>query len=188
MRIARLVAAASAAAALAVFTTGAPALAHNSLTKAVPAKNATLTRSPDAIELSFLQAVDAKQLTIEVADAKGAAVAAGKPVAKGKVGSLALTSPLTGGTYTVTYRVVSTDGHPVKGSYKFTLDLPAVAAPLPSLSPTSTTVVTSAAPATLAASTTTDDGPNWALIIGIAAALAVITAGTIFALRRSKSL
>jgi copper resistance protein C len=189
MRIARLVAAASAAVALAVLTTGSPALAHNSLTKAVPAKNATLTEPPARIELSFLQKVDAKQLVIEVADAQKAKVAADRPEADGKKGTLPLTGTLANGIYTVTYRVVSEDGHPVKGTYTFTVTAPVATSSPSASSPaleTPAPVVTSDPPATLAASTTSDDGPNWALIIGILVALVLIAAGAVLALRRRR--
>ena len=54
MRIARLATAALVATVLAILFSG-PAWAHNSLTRAVPAQNATLDEAPAAVVLTFLQ-------------------------------------------------------------------------------------------------------------------------------------
>ncbi|GLZ01411.1 copper resistance CopC family protein [Actinoplanes sp. NBRC 103695] len=189
MRIARLVTAAVVAAAVAVISTGSPALAHNSLTKAVPAKNATVAESPAKVELSFLQKVDATKLTIEVTDAQGQKVPSDRPEADGKKGVLTLTGTLANGTYSVAYSVVSEDGHPVKGSYKFTVDSPAAPSAPPSATPTlETPAAPAASPETVAAAgTSDDDGPGAGLIIAIVAAVAVIAAGAIFVARRRKT-
>lgn len=198
MRIARLVVAALVAAAFAVFTAASPALAHNSLTKAVPDKNATVTKSPAAIELSFLQTVDAKFLTIVVTDAQKQKVPVGAAEADGKKATLPITGELADGAYTVAYRVVSEDGHPVQGSYEFTVDAPQDAAPAPSatvsaspsLSAEPAPAVTSAAPSApsvVAAADTSDDGSSGALIAVIVAALAVIAIGAFLLVRRRKT-
>lgn len=191
MRIARLVTAAVAAAVVAVISTGSPALAHNSLTKAVPAKNATVTRSPAKVELSFLQKVDATKLTIEVTDAQQQKVPSGDAEADGKKGVLTLTGTLANGTYTVTYSVVSEDGHPVKGSYKFTVDapVPPSASSEPEAPASTPAEVPASTPATVAAADTSadDGGPGAGLIMAIVAAVAVIAAGAIFLVRRRNS-
>jgi copper resistance protein C len=194
MRIARLVTAAVIAAAAAVVSTGSPALAHNSLTKAVPAKNATVKEAPAKVELSFLQKVDATQLTIEVLDAQEQKVPSDAPEADGKKGVLALTGDLANGTYTVKYSVVSEDGHPVKGSYKFTVDAPvapsASAAPAPSEEPVATDGPTSSpatAPATVpAADSSESSGPGAGLIVAIVVAVLVIGGGAVVLARRRR--
>ena len=134
MRLARFTAAALVAAVIAVLTSG-PAWAHNSLTKAVPDKNSTVKQRPEQVELTFLQKVDPKLLTIGVTDAQKQKVPLATPKAKGKVGTVAFSEPLTNGVYTVTYQVVSLDGHEVKGSYKFTLNDPSATTP-PTTAPT----------------------------------------------------
>ncbi|MEV6638261.1 copper resistance CopC family protein [Actinoplanes sp. NPDC051470] len=193
MRIVRLVTAAVTAAALAVIGTGGPALAHNSLTKAVPDKNATVRKPPASVQLSFLQKVDPEKLTIEVVDAQQQKVPSGRPEADGKMGLLALTGTLANGTYTVRYSVVSEDGHPVKGSYKFTVDAPVAAAPSPSSttpspSPSPSVAPTTDAPATVAAAdTSSSSGPSAGLIIGIAALALVLVGGAIFVVRRRRT-
>jgi methionine-rich copper-binding protein CopC len=190
MRIARLVAVALAV--VVAVLSGGPAWAHNSLTGASPGKNATVRKSPGQVKLSFLQNVDPKALTIVVTDAGEQEVPAAAAEANGKVGTLRLTEPLDNGVYTVTYRVVSLDGHPVKGSYKFTVDGPAPS-PEPSTAPVQpssaapATTVTSPAPPPLAAepASATADGPGWwPIAVGIAVMAALIAGGFLLARRR----
>jgi copper resistance protein C len=189
MRIARLFAAATAAAILAVLT-GSPAWAHNSLTDASPARNATVKKAPEQVKLTFLQKLD-PNLTIAVSDADKQKVAAGEPEANGKVGTLTFDEPLINGTYTVAYRVVSTDGHPVQGSYRFTVAdpsaAPASAAPAaPSTAPTSPAV---AAPAveTVPTSNSGGGGDWWLVVVGTGVAIALVAGGWIVARRRRSS-
>jgi copper resistance protein C len=191
MRITRLLAAASAATVIAVLT-ASPALAHNSLTKAVPDKNATVTERPEQVQLSFLQKVDPKFLTIVVTDAQKNKVPMDAATADGKTGTATFSQPLVNGVYTVAYRVVSQDGHPVQGSYTFTLDDPA-ATPSPSATPSSPPTPQEAAPSTPAVETVplssedTDDGLGWGPIIAIIAGVLVVGGVALFALRRRKT-
>jgi methionine-rich copper-binding protein CopC len=120
MKISR-VAAASLIAAIVGVLAGGPAWAHNSLVEATPRKDAKLTEAPDEVRLTFLQKLDARYLTIVVSDAQRQKVATAAPKADGKTGIVAFTDQLPNGAYTVAYRVVSTDGHPVQGSYTFTI-------------------------------------------------------------------
>ena len=187
MRIARLLAAALAAAILAVLSS-APALAHNSLTGAKPAKNATLDEAPDGVELTFLQRVDPGALSITVTDAAKRTVPAGAPEADGKTAAVTFGDPLGNGVYTVTYRVVSLDGHPVQGSYRFTVDSPSAApstvvssAPAPASGP-----AVAPAAAVPAASTTSDDSAWWPWALGIVL-VALLGAGAVLVARRRRT-
>jgi methionine-rich copper-binding protein CopC len=185
MRITRLLAAASVAAVFAALT-GSPAWAHNSLTDASPAKNATLKKAPGGVKLTFLQRVDPDALEIAVADSAKREVAASGPTASGKSGTLTFDDTLANGTYTVTYRVVSLDGHPVRGSYKFTVadaSAPTPASPA-ARTPAPTTAPAAAAPATVPASAEAS-GPGW---LGWAAGVGVIllVAAGVFVLFRRR--
>jgi copper resistance protein C len=100
---------------------GAPALAHNSLVEAVPAKDARLAQAPAEVKLRFLSNL-ASNTRLTVTDAAGAS-AIGATTVAGKF----LSAPFTAtapGTYTVTYELTSSDGHVVKSSYAFTIDAP----------------------------------------------------------------
>ena len=191
MRIARIATAAVAATTLVVLTGGGPAWAHNALTKAVPAKNATVTKSPAEVELTFLDKLD-DSFKIEVADAQKKKVPTGPTTVDGKKGTATFPDSLANGTYTVTYRLVADDGDAVEASYRFTVDAPSPAgtpapagtsaAPTPSASPDP--VVSATAPATIAAADTSDDGPGWGLIAAIVAGIVAIGAIVFLVVRR----
>ncbi|MDG0808717.1 copper resistance CopC family protein [Cohnella rhizosphaerae] len=112
------------AAAAALFAPAASA--HAVLEKAVPAQDAQLAAGPDFVELTFNERLDGgatARLAVLNGDSK--AVASGKPerISQGK--GLRLALPKLGeGHYTVSYSVISADGHPVEGAYVFTVGNP----------------------------------------------------------------
>ncbi|WP_127500250.1 copper resistance CopC family protein [Actinoplanes solisilvae] len=178
------------AAMVAVLLPGAPALAHNALTEATPAKGATVKKAPTSVKLKFLQKLNPEYTTIKLTGA--AAVTASAPKVEGAVGSITF-EPLVNGSYTVAYSVVSTDGHTVKGSYKFTVaDPTATASPSPTATattaaPASAPAASVAAPADLASSSSApDESSNTGLIVTIAAIVVALLAvgGFLFARRR----
>lgn len=101
---------------------GAMAHAHAKLTGAEPAALST-GPSPAKIQLHFSEEVAKNFSSFKVTDAKGAAVPlSGTDSADAK--SLAATpkSPLSPGTYTVTWTAIaSDDGHKSGGSFVFTV-------------------------------------------------------------------
>ncbi|WP_433833866.1 copper resistance protein CopC [Actinoplanes sp. CA-015351] len=176
---------------VAVLLPGAPAFAHNALTEATPAKNAELKKAPDGVTLKFLQKLNPDYTVISVSDADKQKVATSDPKIDGATGSVTFDELLANGVYTVAYQVVSTDGHTVKGSYKFTLDDPSYVAPTsaaPSLSPSAEPAAppVSAAPAVIDAEPASDSGSSSALawIAGIAVLVFAGLAGFLFVRRR----
>jgi methionine-rich copper-binding protein CopC len=97
----------------------APASAHNSLTGSDPKNGATVAEPPETVMLSFLATVDADRMKVEVAGPDGGSAVASGPRADGRNVVVAL-KPGAAGKYTVTYEIVSEDGHPVKGRVDFT--------------------------------------------------------------------
>ena len=183
MRLLRIVAAALAAATLAVLTAG-PAWAHNALVEAEPGRDAKLTTAPEQVRLRFLQKLDGDRTTIVVTDAEGRKVPASAPKATGKTGSITFSEPLPDGVYTVTFGVVSQDGHPVRGTYSFTVKA-AAPSPAPSLSSSLSAAATPIAAPVPAALEEEKDGPTWwsiAAVIGIAALVGAL--GTVLFRRR----
>ncbi|SCG70553.1 copper resistance CopC family protein [Micromonospora halophytica] len=159
-----------------------PAVAHNSLLTAAPAKDAVLTAPPDKITLKFLQKLNPAFTTITLSDANQRKVPTSDPVVTGTTGAVTVAQALPNGSYTVAYRVVSTDGHPVQGSYRFTVADPTADTPSPPAA-TPTAPPVQATPAALESSRATAVGtdgqspPVGLTITGAAlAALAVITA------------
>jgi MprA protease rhombosortase-interaction domain-containing protein len=106
---------------LAVLAPGSPAWAHTRLIAADPAGDAVLTAAPAAVTLRFSQRLNPDFTTIVVSDAARRPVPAAKPAIDGSSGTVTLGHALGNGAYTVAYRVVSSDGHTLQGSYVFTV-------------------------------------------------------------------
>lgn len=106
---------------LVVLAPSGPAAAHNQLIEADPAPEARLTTAPEVVELVFAEPLDPEFTTVVVNDAAQSPLALGEPEIEGGRVTVSLPSRLADGEYTVAYRVVSADGHPVQGSYSFTV-------------------------------------------------------------------
>jgi copper resistance protein C len=116
MRLAAM--AAVAAAMTGVLVTTVPAEAHTTLTSSSPAKGATVT-SPAQIRLTFADPV--RFTGVVVTDAHGGHHESGKAQAVDNHVTEAVAGPLAAGAYTVGWRVVAPDGHPVTGEFGFTV-------------------------------------------------------------------
>ena len=98
-----------------------PALAHAHLDRAMPAPASVQASAPKEVVIWFTEALEAKFSTIEVRDAKGAAMQAGPAtLAPGNTAQLRVPlKELTPGTYKVIWRVLSVDTHRSKGEFSF---------------------------------------------------------------------
>ncbi|ASW54832.1 copper resistance CopC family protein [Plantactinospora sp. KBS50] len=105
-----------------------PAAAHTALLRSTPAADSRLSTAPKQITLEFLQSLDPAYTTIVLSDANRQRVPTGAPAVEGTKGTVTIDRPLGNGSYTVAYRVVSSDGHPVQGSYSFAVADPAASA------------------------------------------------------------
>ncbi|WP_442930803.1 copper resistance CopC family protein [Micromonospora sp. NBC_00421] len=170
-------AAALSAAVLALLVAATPAWAHNSLRSASPAREATLPSAPAEITLEFMARLDPTFTTIVLTDGTKRRVPTGDPVVTGTKSTVQVTDPLPNGTYTVAYRVVSADGHPVQGSYPFT-----VADPAGRAAPTAAPPTASGGPVTAAAGDT-GGGPGTA-VAGSAVVVLAVVAGLVWWRRR----
>lgn len=171
-----------------------PALAHNQLVSAKPAKNAVLPQAPATVDLAFLQRLDPEHTTITVSDAGRQPVPVSAPAIKAATAKVTFDQPLGNGKYTVAYRVVSVDGHPVQGSYTFTVDDPSAsaAASAPVVAAPSAEIAPSAgasAPGVLVAAPADSGGGSAGVLIG-AGGLGVLLAAVaayLFVSRRRRS-
>jgi len=107
---------------LVLFGAAAPAAAHDELIGADPAADAVVAELPASLTLTFSGVLldDAGTTVVEVLDASCRSLTDGAPVLDGT----RLTQPLAGtatGTVTVVWRVVSSDTHPISGTYGFTV-------------------------------------------------------------------
>jgi copper transport protein len=110
---------------LAVLITGRPAEAHAVLLEMMPADGAAVPQSPSEVMLHFNEPVT--PVSVRVLDDHGRPVTGpADVVARDQEVRIALVKPLPHGTYLVSYRVVSLDGHPVGETLSFTIgDRPA---------------------------------------------------------------
>ncbi|MFI6909524.1 copper resistance protein CopC [Nonomuraea sp. NPDC050394] len=126
-------------AALILLGTASPALAHDALRSSDPAKGSTVT-SVDEVKLEFTAKV---RMPFVIVRGDGGEFHEGKPALDGKVVTQALKGTLQDGKYTIAYRVVSSDGHPIEGEIPFTVK----GAPKPETSATPSESTSAAAPA-----------------------------------------
>ena len=131
-------------AAIAALAAPAAASAHATLTRTSPSASATLTQPPAQVSLTYSEPIEARFAIVSVTDAAGKQVTAGPPHgAPGDPTTLvARLRPISSGWYLVYWRVVSADGHPVRGAFTFAVGPnagPSPQFPIPSLSETATT-------------------------------------------------
>ena len=160
-----------------IMATGADA--HAALKSISPKDGSSVGTAPTKVVLTFNEPISTSFATVTVTGANGV-VSAGKTVVDGGTVTQALAPDLANGRYSVTYRVVSEDGHPVSDRTTFTV---AAATSTPSASETS---VPSATPlpgtpstsSSSAASTVPDDadaaGSGRGLRIGLAVGVAAL--------------
>lgn len=102
-----------------------PALAraHARLEKSDPSRRESLATAPASVRLWFNEPIEAEFSRIRVANAAGETIAEGGRLdeSNGKLFLLELPGGLAPGDYTVTFEVLSVDGHRVKQSFPFTL-------------------------------------------------------------------
>lgn len=135
--------------ALACWMSGAAsAAAHTALAGSDPADGATEERSPTVVTLTFTEAVDPTFANVVVTGSDKRNWAAGSPSVSGPELRVPLRPDMPdGGEYTVGYRVVSEDGHPVSGSIAFTVTgVPGAAAPAEPAPTTTAAAPTSSGP------------------------------------------
>ncbi|MEU0953064.1 copper resistance CopC family protein [Streptomyces niveus] len=99
-----------------------PAFAHTELVAGSPAESASESRPPRSIELTFSDEMTSRYAKVALTAPDGGQGAAGPPQVTGRTVTLPVKPGLPAGSYTVGYRVVSADGHPVAGSYRFTVE------------------------------------------------------------------
>lgn len=98
-----------------------PAGAHDTLISTSPADGAVLETPPPLIELTFSGEVTELGSALVVEDASGAPVQDAPPTIEGTVVRSPLPPDVGLGSYLVRWRVVAEDGHPIEGTFGFTV-------------------------------------------------------------------
>ncbi|MFI7219580.1 copper resistance protein CopC [Micromonospora maritima] len=167
------------AAAALLLAPAAPAAAHNTLQAATPAQDARLTAAPTTVTLRFLQQLNPEFTTIVLSDAGQRKIPTGAPAVDGATGTITVDQPLANGTYTVAYRVVSADGHPVQGSYRFTVADPAATVAPAAATPGGRTEVSAVGGG--------DDGPPAVLLAAGAVVVVAVAGAALLLVRRRRA-
>ncbi|MFZ5872154.1 MAG: copper resistance CopC family protein [Actinomycetota bacterium] len=153
-----------------------PAAAHTSLRSTSPSEGDRLTAPPAEVTLVFTDQVLEIGTAVAVTGPAGP-VDAGPPVVDGASVTAGLPAGLPGGDYEVAWRVTAADGHPISGTFAF------------SVAAAATTSETAAAPATTppnVAAAPADGGVPasrwWLLAVAV-----LLGAAVAFAVRRRRS-
>jgi copper transport protein len=110
---------------VAMLATSAPAGAHARLLTTEPANDAVVDTSPSHVRLRFSESVETAFGAVRVYNAQARRVdAGGAERSRDNEALVGLDDRLARGTYTVTWRVVSADGHPVSGAFVFHVGAP----------------------------------------------------------------
>ncbi|WP_031087510.1 copper resistance protein CopC [Streptomyces sp. NRRL S-1831] len=107
--------------------TAAPASAHAALDGTDPGDGAVFERAPAHVTLTFSESVGLRDDSFRVLDPGGHRVRtgeAGRADGRADTARVALLGGLGEGTYTVAWRVVSADSHPVSGAFTFSVGAP----------------------------------------------------------------
>ncbi len=101
-------------------------LPHLKLNSSFPASDTTLTKAPDAVRLWFSEPADLPTFRVTVQSKDGTAIKTAAPTRGGAANAplvASFASPPGNGSYTVTWKAMSSDGHVVNGSFNFTVRL-----------------------------------------------------------------
>jgi len=151
------------------------ASAHDVFVGSTPAAGSTVATAPTCVTVSFEEPPLAAGLAMAVTAPDRIKATAGDPVLSGSTVTVPLVALTVSGDYTVAWRVVADDGHPVTGTFTFTLHLGTAAVP-PAASP-----AVGAVAGTAAAGSSASMLP-W-VVVGVAA-LALVAFGVGLAMSR----
>ena len=97
--------------------------AHGQIVTTYPLMDSVSSPTPSQVWIEFdgeLQLIEGEVVnTLKVTDSTGLVVSSEEAVIEGSKISTQVSDQSVGGVFTVQYRIVSEDGHPVEGSYTF---------------------------------------------------------------------
>lgn len=150
-----------------------PASAHDAAESSSPADGATVAAPPEQVSVTFNNNPLGLGAEFVVTDAAGASWSDGPVEIVDNVASQRLRPGAPAGTYTVQWRVASSDGHPIEGRFTFTATAPAQGSTAAAAVPTLATAEpgTTAAPAESAGS---EQPFAWSIVIFVAVAVGIL--------------
>lgn len=102
-----------------VLLLAAPGSAHAELVKTTPANGQRLDTAPSEVTMAFSESVNLLSDGISLLNKSGATVSTPDPSVDGHTVTWPMPAHLAHGSYVVTWRVVSADGHPIDGAFSF---------------------------------------------------------------------
>lgn len=162
------------------------ASAHDELSSSNPEDGATLEQVPEAVELTFNNVPATIGSEIQVLDESGADWAEGDVSIVDTVATQTLRAGAPAGSYTVNWRVVSSDSHPIEGTFGFVASDGAAAAETPDAAGTAGPIETGEAEAAEQEPASDTGGISWAVILMIAVLVALAIVLALGARRRLK--
>jgi copper transport protein len=106
-----------------------PAAAHAELVNISPANGAQLKTPPTQVQMTFTESVNLIDGGIRLVDEVGRTVPTSDPTVDGRIVTWPMPADIPDGTYIISWRVVSADGHPVGGASSFGVGTAAAALP-----------------------------------------------------------
>jgi methionine-rich copper-binding protein CopC len=189
---ARLVAllAATTLTALAAVALVRPASAHDYLIGSVPEQQTTVEAAPTEVILEFNTSIGEQFAQVAVVDDAGATFQVGEPVVDGPTLTQAVDGLQPGMAVTISYRVVSSDGHPIGGTVPFAIAAMAdtdAPRPTPTQEPGADAATTTDSTTESAVMSSEESSTISPALWVAAAAVAAMLAGAALALSRRRS-
>ncbi|MET4093587.1 copper resistance CopC family protein [Arthrobacter sp. UYCu712] len=179
--------------AAALLGAAAPASAHDTVESTSPAAGATVATPPETVSVTFNKNPLALGSQILVTDAAGSNWSDGGVEIVDNVASQKLKPGAPAGVFTVAWRVASSDGHPIEGTFTFTATADADgstaggSAAAGSTAAPAVPTLTTPQPGTTATPAPAPGGSEpfpWSLVIFIGTAVGILVALAVMAKRR----
>ena len=167
--------------ALVLFAPAGPALAHDALEGSAPASGQTLQAAPSEVRLDFNNRPLGVGVEVRVTDASGASWSEGAPDVLDRSVHQPLRAGAPAGAYTVVWRVVSSDSHPIEGTFGFTVAEGGQGSTTPAASPgASGPAIQTAEPGATATPAPASKAPSqdvpWLIVVFAIVAVALLAA------------
>ena len=172
---------------LVFFGTSTAAFAHDAVTATSPSDGATVATVPDEIQITLSNTPAVIGSQVVVADEAGTNWATGDVQVLDKVASQALRPGAPAGKYTVQWRLVSSDSHPIEGTFSFTATAAGSGSPVSAGAGAGPVVSVQAQPEPQTAPVADSSTVPWSIIGLVVVLLGLVVAMVVVARRRLSS-
>ena len=178
----------AAAAAIVTTTMSLPAFAHSELTDSTPTDGEVVKESIDEVSITFSGKIE-KGSDMTVTDSEGDTMETKELTIENTKMTVAFEEPLDNDTYNVDWNVLSGDGHPVEGTYSFSVDANEVTEQKEAVEEKQETTEQKVEKEEPAATANTNDdvtSPSMGMLAAVFGGLVVVIGGGLFFLLRKK--